>query len=365
MKNNKFWIFTRNNILWILICIIIITFVLCILIGVNDEKILAYANIFTLVALVVYVFFTAKMAKASKEAAEEMKATRLYYSAPNIIVYFDFDNYGHFYLVIKNMGHASAKNISVNFNPTLGNSFGEGEADYSIVSNTITLIPPGSELRTFFDTAFSMFSDDSRARLDYEVSISYHDVAGNDYQRVDRIDLNVYRGISWIREKNVSDLSSALKEHEKYLASISKALTKSADHIERGFWIRNPEFLITSFIETPETWYQVLLSKLSQARVLWKVLYEENPEKLIHPNPSELRNRYALLGSQILILASNSPDVIPHNFVQGTYELSEVLTKISMLYHWIGGRPSSVDQLEELGTKAIDIIQKLKEEIHI
>src|SRR5688500_17381032 len=87
-----------------------------------------YVQIATLIALIIYVIDTRKMASASSKSAEiaekallEMSEQRDAEIAPYVVAYLDEQGpiNGVLYLVIKNTGKTVAKNVKVIFDPPL------------------------------------------------------------------------------------------------------------------------------------------------------------------------------------------------------------------------------------------------------
>ncbi|NJD77607.1 MAG: hypothetical protein FIB08_11010 [Candidatus Methanoperedens sp.] len=143
------------------------------------ETILLVTQVLTLIALVFYVIKTWHIASATRDSAkasqnmfEEMRATRDQETAPHVVTYFDVP-YGEFlmYLVIKNLGKAVAKNVKLEFEPRLKNSRGKDINDTPLIKKGIDSIPPGYEIRTFFDGTVQYFNNNNP--LSYVATVTY------------------------------------------------------------------------------------------------------------------------------------------------------------------------------------------------
>ena len=120
------------------------------------DLILAGVQIFTLIALVIYVKKTWDMADSTEKSVNEMKEARDQESAPYVLVYFDFCDH-EMYLVVENAGKGLAKDVSFDFEPSLVNSRGTKISELSLLKDGIGSIPPKYQIRHFFDMSPSYF----------------------------------------------------------------------------------------------------------------------------------------------------------------------------------------------------------------
>jgi len=206
------------------------------------DIILAIVQIGTLIALIIYVIKTWQMASASKKSAEiseeilkEMKESRDQEIAPYVVAYFDIP-YGKLciYLVIKNVGKSVAKDVKLEFQPPLKNSKGEEINDIPLIKDGIGSIPPGYEIRTFFDSGISYFNK-SNLPLTYKVKISYSGGLRLDTRNIEQVmDLSAFKGLIFLNEKGMHELVKEVEKLVKHNDNIRQELKKVANNLADG-----------------------------------------------------------------------------------------------------------------------------------
>ena len=336
------------------------------------DFILAMVQIGTLIALVVYVIRTGQIASASKKSAElserilkEMKESRNQEFAPYVVAYFDIP-YGmpFIYLIVRNAGKSVAEDVKLEFQPPLKNSNGEVINDIPFIKEGIGSIPPESEIKTFFDTAISYFKN-KELPLTYTVKVSYSGGLWPATRKKEQImDLSAFK-TAYIKVKGMHELVKEVEKLVTYNEEVKQKLEKVADNLANGVWLKNPEFLITglSVPLEPELWKSGALAKLIEFKKLWTSLCG-GKKGLVNPFLAELKNHFAIIGSQILIIASSAPSNVPSEL---TDRLVVVAVKMSEL-----GRPGfyidrdrSVNAFDTLAESIISLIDETIEQIEV
>jgi len=336
------------------------------------DIILAIVQIGTLIALIIYVIKTWQMASASKKSAEiseeilkEMKESRDQEIAPYVVAYFDIP-YGKpcIYLVIKNVGKSVAKDVKLEFQPPLKNSKGEEINDIPLIKDGIGSIPPGYEIRTFFDSGISYFNK-SNLPLTYKVKISYSGGLRLDTRNIEQVmDLSAFKGLIFLNEKGMHELVKEVEKLVKHNDNIRQELKKVANNLADGVWLKNPDFLITGLQLEPELWNSGALTKLIEFKTLWTSVYGGEHEKLVDPFLADLKNKSVIIGSQLLIIASSAPSNVPSELVDRLVEIAVKLSELGRARFYIDGG-KSVNTFDKLGNCIITLIDETIEQIKV
>ena len=337
------------------------------------DIILAVVQIATLIALIIYVIKTWQIASASKKSTKvsedilkEMKESRDQEVAPYVVAYFDIPYGKHWilYLVVKNVGKSVAKNVKLEFEPPLRNSNEEKISEIPLIKKGIGSIPPGYEIRTFFDSAISYFNK-SELPLTYKVKISYSGGLRSDIRSIEQImDLYAFKGISFLDEKGTHELVKKVEKIVKNNNEISQKLGKIADSLANGIWLKNPDFLIVGLQLEPELWRACALAKLIEFKTLWTSIYGKEHEKLVNPFLADLKNKSALIGAKILTIASNAPSDIPSEPTDHLVEIAVKLSELGRARFYIDGG-ASVNAFDERGDRIINLINETIKQIKV
>ncbi|MBN1763025.1 MAG: hypothetical protein JW878_08140 [Methanomicrobia archaeon] len=336
------------------------------------DIILAIVQIGTLIALIIYVIKTWQIASASKKSTEvseeilkEMKESRDLEVAPYVVAYFDIPYGKHvIYFVIKNIGKSVAKNVKLAFQPPLENSKGGKINNISLLKDGIGSIPPGYEIRTFFDGVFSYF-EMSELPLTYNVKISYSGGLRSDTRNIEQImDLSAFKGLSFLDEKGIHELVKEVEKLVEHNNNIRQKLEKVADNLADGVWLKNPDLLITSLQLEPELWKSGALTKLIEFKTLWTSVYGGEDEKLVNPFLTDLKNKSAIIGSQLLIIASSAPFDFPSELVNHLVEIAVKLSELGRASFYMDGG-ESVNTFNTLGNGIITLIDETIEQLKI
>jgi hypothetical protein len=337
------------------------------------DLILVVVQVATFIAVALYVRITLRMANSTKEmvsaaqksaeasilsasAAEntvkELLETRDQETRPYIVVYFEVQQGGPFIsLVIKNLGKTVAENVRLNFTPPLRSTTSGVEVHkIAAVTQGIGSMPPGHEIRTFFDSAISLFGDES-APLTYSVEVSYHGGLRTDARNYKlTLDLQAFRGLMYAHEKDLDDL---VKQVEKLADNFSKTNEKLGDLVSGmrdGVWLRNQEFIIRNLDSGKDVWTGYAVAKLREFRSFWLAIKES---KEFTP-PSRIQSKCKFVAEQVSTIAASSPGGISEELTADLFDISAKLSEL-------GGRPlyigrESSEEFERAGDSLVERI---------
>lgn len=335
------------------------------------DYILAIVPIATLIVLVLYAIRTGQIASASKRSAEvsegilkEMKESRDQEVAPYVVAYFDIP-YGmpFIYLIVRNAGKSVAEDVKLEFQPPLKNSNGEVINDIPFIKEGIGSIPPECEIKTFFDTAISYFGK-KELPLTYTVKVSYFGGLWPATRKKEQImDLSVFK-TAYIKVKGMHELVKEVEKLVTYNEEVKQKLEKVADNLANGVWLKNPEFLITGLPLEPELWKSGVLAKLIEFKMLWTSVYGRERKKLVNPFLANLQNKSAIIGSQVLIIASSAPSNVPSELTDHLVEIAVKLSELGRARFYMD-RDKSVNAFDELGDRIISLINETAEQIEV
>lgn len=317
----------------------------------------------TLILLFIYTLKTSHMASAANKSAiasvetlKEMRANR----SPFVVVCFELEAVGPFIdLVVRNTGRGLAKELKLDFAPNLENSRMHEKQGISFVNKIIPLLTPGAELRTFFESWYSL-SDSVSFPTQYKVSISYLDQEGQSYSREDSLDLSIFMGMTRIGKK---DLGDVVREFEK-LVAVAKKMEGSIEGIQsqisRGLYFLNPEIVVT-ICESASSAKRLLVCKLHEACMFWDMVYGDDTDKLLRPYPDESRSRAAQLGLQIAALSSRAIELLSQSDTDALKRLTDILFQLGVFMHWSGRE--RLDEYVELGRTMVELARSIAVQI--
>ncbi len=190
---------------------------------------------FTLLALVIYVWKTWQMAKATSAAAaasesslREMRLSREQQLQPHVICYFqDIPNRKFFELVIANRGNTMAFDVDLAFEPQLRN-YNPGHPDRSLARKTFRALAPGYEWRTLWGSFVGM--DENSVPDEFIVHVAYR--WGRDRRREEydlSFDLKSLMGKRYIRQTLPGDSLELIATKLTELVSVLSHDTGDSD----------------------------------------------------------------------------------------------------------------------------------------
>ena len=150
-------------------------------------------------------YFTIKTLRGQVQEAYQARTTG---GRPLIIVTEDYENLPTINLVVQNVGHGPAKNISFEFSSPVQSSDGFVLSELAFFEEGITSLAPGGRIVCYWDelgNLQNMFQEGQLQR-GIEVRVNYQDITGGSYSHSWEIDPLLYQGLRTIGYRDVSDL---------------------------------------------------------------------------------------------------------------------------------------------------------------
>lgn len=172
-------------------------------------------------AIIALVAITLVYAISTHEQAQEMKLNREMQTTPSIIAYFDNPRSTLLDLVVKNIGYGAAKDVRLKIEPPLYDHKERDVAELSLFKRGIRFFPPGREFHQIVGGSTSFFGEGSQRPLEYNLTVSYSDVAGNPVPaQIIPLDVSVYRDLPIQRESDIDRLAKEVKNLAEELERI-------------------------------------------------------------------------------------------------------------------------------------------------
>jgi hypothetical protein len=109
---------------------------------------------------------------------------------PEVILDFEYDNDGILYIIIENIGLASAYKVSIKFDKEITGIEGEKKISAMKIFDQIEFFSPHKKIRIFVDTFTSYLF--RKQPLFIKVTISYSNKNNKEFQNVIKHDLSIY-----------------------------------------------------------------------------------------------------------------------------------------------------------------------------
>jgi hypothetical protein len=284
--------------------------------GVAVQAIVMIAQAVSLWFLVVNIRRTTDIVMESKQANKisagvlrQMQDTSEQEIAPYMVAYFDIP-YGQpvIYLVIKNLGRSVAEDVKLEFDPPLRNTVKDEIEQLPLLTGGIGSMPPGHEVRAFFDVTTAYYDESKNLPMNYDVTITYSGGLGGDSHSVyQRLDLSMYKGLGYLREKGIEDLVTQVEKIAGANKKMEENLSKLVDTIQEGIWIKNPEHVMRPYHLRRDEWRATVRTILNELQLLWSTVYDTEHANLSVRFITNVRTRCLLIKSQLLVLASSHP----------------------------------------------------------
>ncbi len=283
----------------------------------NLEIVISIAQILILVTLIIYVIKTWRLSTATQAAAEifalslqVMKEAKDQEIAPYIVVYFDIAHEDKIiFLVVKNIGKSTARDVRIQFKPKLIGNSGEDISELSIIKNGIPYLSPNQEIRTFVDSTTAFFFERIDQPLTYELKISFFGGLKDSQRITDQVlDLTADKRLSTIVQSAGLNLINEVEKDSQNIERINKELSILNGTVAGGHQLRStftPALLKTG----DDSWQNVVTMRLLEFKNLWSSLYGGKREKLLQPFLGKIKNRLSHITDQLLVTISmSSPD---------------------------------------------------------
>jgi hypothetical protein len=224
------------------------------------EWTLVLVQILTLIALIIYVWKTWEMARATLVAAQasaetlaEMRLSRRELSDPRPFIYFSVENPPLAEIILENTGQSTAADLSFTFEPPLKAS--QHTEDIRHFFDTPKHLPPGARLRYGFDIWPQYFA--AKLPLQYSVILKYR-----------RLDESEYREETQILD--AAGFQHYTQWTRKGLHDIAEELHKLADTTDRmardESSSRHEEIATAELVPTSMTFHE----SIAVLQALWK-----------------------------------------------------------------------------------------------
>jgi len=324
----------------------------------------------TLIVVIIYTVYTARMTSAARASADaanntvnEMKEARDQENAPYIVVYFDIPQNKHLiYLVIKNVGKSIATDIKLTFTPSLSSSVFTGINDVPLIKNGIPSLPPNYEIRTLFDGVINRFGN-ATFSMTYTVEVSYTGGLVKERRTSSQtLDLSMFYGLMQVNEKGLNELVKAVEDIAKHSDNINSNLKEVSESLTRGIWIKNPTLTISEGNSHPGTWYDGVLARLQEYVLLWTCVYGKSDENQVDPFFTDLQNKLILISGQLVAILGESPESASNEIKEAISSIAANLQALGYKKFYIDGG-ASLRAFDALGDSTVQDIDSLVKQI--
>jgi hypothetical protein len=324
----------------------------------------------TLIVVIIYTIFTARMTSAARASADaanntikEMKEAREQENAPYIVVYFDIHTSNHLiYLIIKNVGKSIATDVKLTFTPSLSSRVFKEINDTPLITNGISSLPPNYELRTLFDGVINRF-DNPDFPMIYEVEVSYTGGLVKERKTSTQIiDLSMFYGLMQVHEKGLNELVKTVEAIAENTGKINGNLKDVSESLMSGIWIKNARLTISEVNTYPDIWYDNLLAKLQEIVLLWTSTYGKSEEKQVDPFFTDLQNKLVLISGQLLAILSENPETASNEVKEAIARIAANLQELGYKKFYRDGG-ASLNAFDALGDSTVQDINSLVRQV--
>jgi hypothetical protein len=330
------------------------------------EIVIPITQILILVILIIYVIKTWRISSATQAAAEVfalslqvMKETRDQEIAPYVVVYFDSAYEKKIiYLVVKNIGKSTAREVRIQFRPKLICDSGEDFSEFPIIKNGIASLSPNHEIRMFVDSTTAFFFERDHQPLTYDVKISFYGGL-KDTQRVTEqvLDLTADKRLSNIAQRSGHDLINEVEKISRNIERISKELSALNDNLAGGVQLRNA--ITPASLQTgDDSWQNVVATRLLEFNNLWSSLYGGKREKLLQPFLGKIKNRLSHITDQLLVTTSLSPPDADEELKNQVLDIVARMADLNSIHVYLDDA-KTVSAFNVCGDKILSIISEL------
>lgn len=141
----------------------------------------------------------------------EARELREQQNRPFVVIDTDFERASELFLHVTNLGTSLARNVKIDIEPPLKSAVDIPVEKFKMLSDGISTLAPGKELRTFFDLGFRRHESD--LPLVYAATITYSDETGRRRfeEKID-LDLEQYMHLHFASRDEIHDVHARLKE---------------------------------------------------------------------------------------------------------------------------------------------------------
>jgi hypothetical protein len=330
------------------------------------DIVLPITQILILATLIVYLIKTWRIASSTQAAAEVfalslqvMKEARDQEIAPYVVVYFDIP-YGDriIYLVVKNIGKSTARDIRIQLKPKLLSNSGEDIDELPIIKNGIASLSPNHEIKMFVESTTTFFFGRSDRPLTYEATVSFYGGL-KETQRVSEqvLDLTADKRLDKIAHRGRHDLVSEVEQISRNIERMSKEFSMLNDNLAGGVQLRST--ITSASLKTDEdSWQNVVAAKLLEFKYLWSSLYGGNREKLLQPFLGKLKNRLSHITDQLLVTTSLSPTGVDEDLKNQVLDIVAKMADLNSIRVYLDDA-HSVSEFNASGDKIQNLIEEV------
>ncbi|WP_438351382.1 hypothetical protein ACP8HI_12465 [Paenibacillus sp. FA6] len=197
---------------------------------IDNSTLVGFINIMLTVLLTALnVWFARNSQKYSAHSLKQSERVRKENNTPNITAHFEFEN-GLYYFHVNNFGVNAAKDILIEFTPINEVKELAHLNRSALINKTIGFLAPGQNINTYAGSYQELLNSTKELPI-IETKIQYNDLDNNSYERNYVLDINIFKGNIYRKEKSLTDLTNQVKEVDKTLS-----------HIESLFHIYIDEF---------------------------------------------------------------------------------------------------------------------------
>lgn len=290
-------------------------------------------------------------AVAAWRSVRETQLARETQERPYVIMDFDLSDIPIINLVVRNVGNGSAKDVRFNFLKPMITSDGRDIGKLPLFEQGLRFLPAGKEISQFFDMSHRYLGDE-RPPI-FEVSISYFNAQGSiSYEDPPiKLDLSVYKGMHYIRQKDFNDLVKEVGNISKQSQDMVSRLERVAQALENGLHIDTYEFRVVGAVDK-----KTILSKLTEVQNVWNAWYRDSTQQFL--TPRKLQPKLESLGYQIVNLVAGCADLADEDKPQ----LLEIASKVTALsrqrFYADGGE--SVNSFNTSGAEIVALIDEIR-----
>jgi len=290
-------------------------------------------------------------AAAAWRSVREAQLARETQERPYVIMDFDLSDIPIINLVVRNVGNGSAKDVRFNFLKPMITSDGRDIGKLPLFEQGLRFLPAGKEIPQFFDMSLRYLGDE-RPPI-FEVSISYFNAQGSTFfdDPPIKLDLSVYKGMHYIRQKDFNDLVKEVGNISKYSQDMVSKLERVAKALQNGLHIDTYEFRVIGAVDK-----ETILSKLTEVQNVWTAWYRDSTEQFL--TPRKLQPKLESLGYQIVNVVAGCADLADEDKTQ----LLEIASKVTALsrqrFYADGGE--SVNRFNASGAEIVALIDEIR-----
>lgn len=321
-----------------------------------DYSLLAVQMI-TAVGLLVTIGLSIRSIGISQTALEEMKGTREQEIEPYMAAYFDvvMDNKlgGVVYFVIKNEGRTAARNVKLEFDPTLPAVQGNKNlAELNMIKDGIPVIPPNFSIRARFHFLTVIMKHGTQYRLKMTYQGLHNRTKCDEYN----LDLKPFEDLIFENAVGLGEVVDQLQVIGKNTEKLQDKFDFVARRIDNGLWLQNSPNRLKNI--SIEDWKNVIKARLMEYEVLWTRIYGARIDNLNDDLFfSEMRNAFSRIGKDLIFYVASAPAGISNSAKEQIIALSEKLCGIDDPVYVIDERSREDFDFTEL---ANDILRTLK-----